>query len=134
MIRGSCACGAVRFETEGRVSPVSQCHCSTCRKSFGGSSNAVVITAKKRFRFLDGEDQIRGFQRPSGYRTSFCGRCGSPAPLEHERGKLMALPAGSLDDDPGVGVGRHIFVGSKASWDEIGDDAPRFEEWPPEEE
>lgn len=133
MIRGSCVCGTVRFETEGRVSPISMCHCSVCRKSFGGHSNAVLVTAAKRFRFLSGEDQIRGYRRPSGYRTSFCGNCGCPVPLEHESGKLMMLPAGSLDDDPGVGVARHIFVGSKASWDEIGDAAPQFDTWPPED-
>jgi len=31
-------------------------------------------------------------------------------------------------DDPGVGIAGHIYVGSKAAWDEIAGDAPRFEE------
>jgi hypothetical protein len=37
------------------------------------------------------------------------------------------VPAGALDDDPGVGITGHIWVGSKAPWDEIAGDAPRFE-------
>jgi len=37
---------------------------------------------------------------------------------------------GSVDDDPGVEIEMHIFVGSKAPWDHIGGDAPQFEELP----
>jgi hypothetical protein len=33
-----------------------------------------------------------------------------------------------LDDDTGVEVAHHIFVGDKASWDVIGDDAPQYDE------
>jgi len=40
------------------------------------------------------------------------------------------VTAGLLDDDPGLVIGGHIFVGSKAAWDEIAGDAPRFEEGP----
>ena len=40
-----------------------------------------------------------------------------------------------LDDDPGVGVGQHIFVGSKAPWDRITDGAAQYDEaMPPRNE
>ena len=42
----------------------------------------------------------------------------------------MCLPAGSIDGDPGVGEWIHIYVGSKASWDEITDLLPQHEEAP----
>jgi len=39
------------------------------------------------------------------------------------------VPAGILDDNPKLAVGEHIFVGSKAHWDVLGEDgAPRFDE------
>jgi hypothetical protein len=38
---------------------------------------------------------------------------------------------GTLDDDPGVRPSRHIFVGSKAPWYEIGDALPQFEQGQP---
>ncbi|MBP6480251.1 MAG: hypothetical protein KA310_05325 [Pseudomonadales bacterium] len=41
----------------------------------------------------------------------------------------MAL--GSIDGDPGVRPGEHIFVESRAAWYEITDALPQFEEWPP---
>jgi len=42
------------------------------------------------------------------------------------------MPAGNLDDDPGVRPVAHIFTGSKAPWHPIRDDLPRFEAQPPE--
>jgi hypothetical protein len=38
---------------------------------------------------------------------------------------------GALDDDPGVRPREHIFVGSKAPWDEITDALPQHGEMPP---
>lgn len=40
--------------------------------------------------------------------------------------ELYALPLGTLDTDPGVRPGRHVFVGSKAPWFEITDDLPQY--------
>ena len=44
----------------------------------------------------------------------------------------MVIPAGSLDDDPGIRQETNIFVGSKAPWVEISDDVQCFDEYPPE--
>lgn len=35
MQRGSCLCGAVRFEIDGELTPPDACHCSMCRKASG---------------------------------------------------------------------------------------------------
>ena len=64
-MRGSCLCGSVRIEIEGRVSPVGQCHCSLCRKASGVASNAVLLTSRKSLRWLSGEDGIARWSRPS---------------------------------------------------------------------
>ncbi len=37
------------------------------------------------------------------------------------------MPAGILDDDAGARPIAHIFVDSKAPWNEITDDLPQFE-------
>ena len=54
--------------------------------------------------------------------------CGSPVPMLHPDGGAYWVPAGLLDSDPGVPIAGHIFVGSKAPWDEIAGDAPRCSE------
>ena len=41
---------------------------------------------------------------------------------------MYAVPVGLLDDDPALAFGDHIYVGYKANWDVIGDDAPQFDE------
>lgn len=128
LIRGSCLCGGVRFEIDGRISPIGQCHCSKCRKTSGTGSNAVLYTARSSLRYSCGEDLIKDFTRADGYGSTFCATCGSPLPRLHKNGKIAFVPAGLLDDDPGVAVERHIFVGSRASWDVIGGDALQFEE------
>jgi hypothetical protein len=130
MIRGSCLCGGVRFEYARAVTQVSMCHCSLCRKVSGAASNAVVIVPETDFRWLSGQELRRVFAKPSGWQTSFCETCGSPLPQTLRGAAAYWVPAGLLDDDPGVGIGGHIYVGSKAPWDEIAGTAPRFEGGP----
>jgi hypothetical protein len=64
-------------------------------------------------------------------RPSFCRTCGSSTPWVVDERKLVLIPAGLLDDDPGVKPALDMFVGSKASWWDITDAAPQFEEWVP---
>ena len=130
MIGGSCLCGGVRFEFSRSVTPVGLCHCSLCRKVSGAASNAMVVVPKDELRWLAGQELLQSYARATGWRTTFCRTCGSPAPQLHTSGGAWWVPAGALDDDPGVRVGGHIFVGSKAPWDEIGGSAPQFEERP----
>lgn len=130
LLTGSCLCGGVRFEISGRVSPIGQCHCSRCRKVSGAASGAILYTAVGSLEWRAGQEQIRRFVLPdgSGWGTDFCDTCGSPLPRLHPNGKIYFVPAGLLDRDPGVRVERHIFVGSRAPWDEIGGSALQFEE------
>lgn len=128
MLRGSCLCGGVQFEIEGKYSDIGQCHCSKCRKVSGTGSNAVLLTSAKNLKWVSGQDLIKVFALPSGWRSTFCRECGSPLPMLGAEGKLYWVPAGVLDDDPQVPVVRHIFVASKAPWEVIGGDALQFEE------
>jgi hypothetical protein len=43
---------------------------------------------------------------------------------------VVLIPAGALDQDPGIRPQAHIYVGSKAAWFEITDELLRFEEMP----
>jgi hypothetical protein len=131
VIRGSCLCGGARFEIVGKVSAIGQCHCSLCRKASGTGSNAVLLTSTRSFRWVAGEDLAHTWQRPSGWSNSFCRVCGSPLPLLHPNGKILWIPAGILDDDPGTRIEQHIFVDSKAPWDEIAGAAPQYAEGAP---
>jgi hypothetical protein len=127
MLTGSCLCGGIRFEISGPVAGIVQCHCSLCRKSSGTGSIATVRVRAAQLRWLSGEDLVRTFARPSGYGTSFCSVCGSPAPDSDSARAHYGIPAGLLDGDPALRVMEHIFVGSKAQWDAIPGDAPQHD-------
>lgn len=122
MTRGSCLCSAVQFEFDGKTTEIGMCHCSKCRKVSGVASNANLMVARDHFKWLSGEDRLMKFSLESGWGTWRCSVCGSPAPMLHPGGGAYSVPAGLLDADPGVGVAGHIFVDSKAPWDEIAGD------------
>lgn len=44
---------------------------------------------------------------------------------------MVIVRLGTVDTPVDQGIAAHIFVDSKASWDHIPDDAPKFPEWPP---
>lgn len=126
MLRGSCLCGAVAFEIDGRVSPMECCHCSRCRRTSGTAFSTALLTATKSLRWVRGREAITSFELPSGFRHDFCSVCGSPTPRATDE-KLTAIPAGALLDDPGTRPLRHCYVGSKAAWFDPADGLPQFE-------
>ena len=124
MIRGSCLCGGVRFEYGRPRGGVGMCHCSQCRKVSGTASNAVIVVPEAELRWLAGEELRRS--RAAGTPRS-AASAAARVPQLLPAGGAYWVPAGALDDDPGPRIAGHIYVGSRASWDEIAGDAPRFE-------
>ncbi|MEX0298526.1 MAG: GFA family protein [Kordiimonas sp.] len=123
MAEGQCSCGEVRFEIAADVSNVIVCHCSICRKSTGSNGIPVVVFAKEAFRWTRGEEKIATWKKPGAdWQKCFCKICGSPLPGINDETRMYA-PAGIIT---GCGkpqkVAHHIFVNSKAVWDEIGDE------------
>ena len=129
MARGECNCGAVAFEISAALSEVFACHCSICRKFTGANAIPVVIVANDAFRWLRGEDQIATWKKPGAdWRSWFCRTCGSPLPGVNDDA-YMFVPAGLISEGgDALRVAHHIWVGSKAVWDEIGDDGKQHRE------
>ncbi len=130
-MKGSCFCGSIAFEISGDIPALYQCHCSECRKTTGAAASAGLILAKENFHWLQGEELIRTFLKDSGFRVHFCGNCGSPVPNAMTRfPQFMWIPAGLMDDVLPVKVANHVYVASKAAWDEIGGNAAQHQEVP----
>jgi hypothetical protein len=45
-------------------------------------------------------------------------------------GKLLVVPAGSLNNDPGIKPTAHIFGSSQASWEQFLEGIKKFEKFP----
>lgn len=128
---GSCLCGTVRFEVAGDFERFYLCHCTYCRKDSGSAHGANLFSSTATLQWLSGEDKVRVFNLPSTrHRHSFCSICGSALPDIQMNGTLLKVPAGSLDTDIHIRPDAHIFVASKASWDEGLEKVPKVAKLP----
>jgi hypothetical protein len=134
-VSGSCLCGAVGFELGAAPRRLVHCHCSLCRRSRGTGFSSTLLAVTATFRWRDGADRIERYalSAPRSYRSDFCSACGSPVPSVIEGSPQVLVPAGSLDTELGPLPAAHLYVGSKAPWDDIADSWPQFAELPPRE-
>jgi hypothetical protein len=131
-VTGSCLCGAVRYEIDGSLGIFQYCHCSRCRKSTGSAHAANLIVRPEQFRWNQGSEHVGRFEHPSArhFATSFCRICGSSLPWLGKSRRAVVVPAGTLDEDPGIRPSQNIFWGSRAPWYEPVSELPRHEELP----
>ena len=90
---------------------------------------AELVFKAAGFEWIGGQSLVKTYEasvrrRPPGYRRTFCAVCGGPVPTVD--GDIVNVPAGTLEDDPGLRPQRHIFVDFKASWFDVTDTLPRF--------
>ena len=128
---GSCLCGAVRFEVEGEFERFYLCHCEYCRKDTGSAHAANLFSADATLEWVSGFDKATLFNLPSTrHSRCFCSICGSALPSVQMEGRMLVVPAGSLDDDVPLRPDAHIFASSRANWDDALDKIPMLEGLP----
>ncbi|NVK43371.1 MAG: GFA family protein [Oceanospirillaceae bacterium] len=133
IIHGHCLCGAVTFEIQGPFKRFILCHCSRCQRASGSAHVSNLFCKPDQLKWLGGEDQVRRFDLTGADRfgKSFCTNCGSPLPHVGKDGSYLLVPAGSLDDDPGLRPQAHIFCANRAVWDDDSlERAPHFDQYP----
>jgi len=128
---GSCLCGQVRFEIEGEFEQFYLCHCVYCRKDTGSAHASNLFSRTAAMSWISGKDRVRQFNLPATRHSKcFCGTCGSALPVTQMNGQLLVVPAGSLDSQIQLRPDAHIFVSSKASWDDALDGVQRVDRSP----
>lgn len=128
MYKGSCLCGAVRYELRGELGPIVYCHCSRCRKAQGTAfgSNSPVKAAE--FQLLAGQELLREFESSPGKHRVFCSHCGSPVYSRNTAiPGVLRLRIGLLDTPITDRPMAHIFASSHAEWETITDTLPQYE-------
>jgi len=123
MNRGSCLCGAVRFEVEGALKAPDACHCSLCRKQSGHywASTNVLRTALT----LHGEDKLTWYRSSEKVRRGFCSGCGSALFWDPAGHDFIAIGMGAFDKPTHTHLEKHIFTADKGDYYEIADGLPQ---------
>ena len=125
-IRGSCLCGAVRFEIRGALGAMSHCHCAMCRKAHGAAFGTYSRVQARDFALLSGADSIASYRSSPTVTRTFCSTCGATLQwITDDRPDALDIAIGTLDDDPGIRPSLHIFTASKAPWFDITDRLPQ---------
>jgi hypothetical protein len=132
MISGNCECGRVSYEIDGAISDFSHCHCSQCRRLHGAAFATFAGVAKTEFRYVSGETDLKIYKSSADHDRVFCTECGSNilVALEAEPDDLY-VSMGTVNGNPDLPPGYHIYAGSKAPWPEINDDLPQYDAEPP---
>jgi hypothetical protein len=128
---GSCLCQQIKFEIEGSFESFFLCHCKHCQKDTGSAHAANLFSTTAKMTWISGADKIQTYNLPSTRHTkSFCKECGSAAPSLQMDGKLLVVPAGSLDTDLDITPTAHLFCTSKASWEHDLEKIKKFDQLP----
>ena len=131
-LKGSCLCGAVRFEVDSdEVGPITTCYCSRCRKSHGAERRLRARVRREGFAWSAGEDRLARYAISDRRLKLFCATCGTPIlNVDRNDAQTFGLAVATLDDDPGKRNLLHLFAASRPDWLEIRDDLLVFDTVP----
>ena len=124
---GGCLCGTIRYEIRGELGPIVLCHCAQCRKAQGSAfaSNAAVKAAD--FAIVAGGEALAAYESSPGKKRHFCRQCGSPIISTRDAiPGVVRVRIGTVDSRIDATPSAHIYVKSKAAWEEIGDGLPQY--------
>jgi hypothetical protein len=124
--RGTCLCGAVRFEVELPARFCVHCHCSMCRRNHGAAFVTWFAVPKTNFRFLAGDGAVSRYQSSAHGARSFCSRCGSSLFCENDHDPdtidvTLASMTGPIDRAPEA----HVYFDDHVEWVEFRDQLPK---------
>lgn len=128
-LTGGCLCGAVAYTVPDAFEYALICHCSQCRRATGSAFKPFGGIRRDKLQIVRGADRLMRFGDGADH-DLHCGTCGSLLYSVVRDGAYAHVTYGTLDETPGLRPSAHIFVGSKADWDEIGDTLPQFESFP----
>ena len=123
MHKGSCLCGAVRFEVACALPPPDACHCSNCRKHSGHywASTDVPRSAVT----IHGAGLITWYHSSETVRRGFCTTCGASLFWDPVKRDSIAVAMGAFDAPTATRLGVHIFVADKGDYYDIADGLPQ---------
>ena len=116
MHKGSCLCGAVRYEIRGPIERTSNCWCTMCQKQHGAASGPYANVATRDLH-VEGADMIAYYASSPGVRRGFCKVCGSTLSWQSDAsGERIAVSLGTFDTPYQGKVTHDLYLDSKPGW------------------
>lgn len=126
-LTGGCLCGAVKFLLEDKFEAFYLCHCKQCKQLTGSAFASNLITYKDNIEWLSGQDKVSIYEHSSReFSKSFCNLCGSALPFVNKTETSLIVPAGSLNELPGIRPQANVFTSEEACWLSDGAKAEKF--------
>jgi hypothetical protein len=127
MKTGSCLCGAVKFEVNGKLRPTIACHCTQCRKQTASYMSATSCADKELV--LTRQDGLKWFRSSPEAQRGFCKECGSVLFWKQDGSDTTSISAGAIDGASGAPLEGHIFCESAGDYYEIAGGEYRKDGW-----
>ena len=121
VLRGSCMCGAVRYEAAGPLRPIIACHCTECRKSTGNYFTASSAY-RSNFRLLE-DKGLKWYQSGTETERGFCRECGSSLFFRRIGGDRISFSGGTIDGASNLELAGHIFADEKGDYYSLDNEA-----------
>ena len=132
MYKGSCLCGKIHIEIDTTIDSIIHCHCSLCRKNSGTAfaTNGFINAAE--FEISSGKYSLTKYSFKPGRNRHFCSCCGSPVYSSNDQDpQRYRIRLGMLDSDITERPISHNFVSSKANWENLDAELPRYDTFEP---
>jgi len=121
MIKGSCLCGDIHFETSAEPKGASMCHCGQCRKQSGGIWSSAYVADND----LTITGPVNWYASSDLAKRGSCPRCGSFLFWKAHDEDTTSFALGAVDGATGLKIAKHIFVASKGDYYDIADVVPQ---------
>lgn len=126
MIKGSCSCGRIQYQTQAQPSSPTACHCKTCQQISGGSFLAFIHFPTAELEWTKEQPDL--WSRSDIADRGFCSTCGSSLSMVyHFEKEKTGVCLGSVNEaEPALPkLEAHIFLAEKASWFVVPEDGAR---------
>ena len=128
MYKGRCLCGRVRYQITAGIEDIVCCHCSLCRKAQGSAFATNGNVDAQHFQFISGRDQLTEYKASSTHSKYFCKHCGSPIMSTNTSNpETIRVRIGTIESKIQEKPVAHIFVSSRANWEQIHDELPQYD-------
>ena len=135
LLKGSCYCSDVHYESSELPFEISICHCIDCQKVSGAPFVGWAAFPKSALTWHGDMTQQK---RSSIATRTFCNSCGTPFGMVYDcHPNTVSIALGTVDAGSIVGSlpkpGEHIFLQSKASWLSLpaDDTLAKYDRFPP---